>query len=150
MKQRNSGKGFCRDAIAQGFSLRCREFEGAGKNFDVRRMSDKPHPDKPFIGRISRGFDFLGYAFTPVGLEVAPQEVERCVGRVSRLDERGVDLSHIGTYVRRWQRWVRSGLRALGEELSERALELSAAHSVASGGPTGRCRRSSRRWRNRP
>ena len=44
--------------------------------------------------------------------------------RVSRLYERGVDLIHIGAYVRRWQRWARSGLRVLGEELSERALEL--------------------------
>ena len=40
------------------------------------------------------------------------------------LYEQGVDLLHIGTYVRRWLRWARSGLRALGEGLSERALEL--------------------------
>ena len=26
--------------------------------------------DKTFIGRISRGFDLLGYLFTPAGLEV--------------------------------------------------------------------------------
>ncbi len=77
-----------------------------------------------FIGRISRGFDFLGYVFTPTGLEVAPQAVERCVKRVSRLYERGVDLIHIEAYVRRWQRWARSGLRAMGVGLSERALEL--------------------------
>ncbi len=82
------------------------------------------HPDKTFIGRISRGFDFLGYAFKPAGLEAAPQAVERCVERVSRLDEQGVDLVHIGTYVRRWLRWARSGLRALGEGLAERAWEL--------------------------
>ena len=35
-----------------------------------------------------------------------------------------MDLSHIGAYVRRWQRWARVGLRAMGEELSGRALEL--------------------------
>jgi hypothetical protein len=35
-----------------------------------------------------------------------------------------VDLVHIVTYVRRWLRWARSGLRALGAGLSERALEL--------------------------
>ena len=82
------------------------------------------HPDKTFIGRISRGFDFLGYAFTPAGLDAAPQAIERCVQRVSQLYERGVDLIHIGTYVRRWLQWARSGLRALGAGLSERALEL--------------------------
>ena len=67
------------------------------------------HPDKTFIGRVCRGFDFLGYLFTSAGLEVAPRAVEHCVERVSRLYERGVDLSHIGAYVRRWQRWARSG-----------------------------------------
>ena len=82
------------------------------------------HPDKTFIGRISRGFAFLGYAFQPAGLEVAPPTIKRCVERVSRLYEQGVDLVHIGTYVRRWLRWARSGLRALGEGLSERAFDL--------------------------
>jgi hypothetical protein len=42
--------------------------------------------DKTFIGRISRGFDLLGYLFTPAGLEVAPRALERCVERVSRLN----------------------------------------------------------------
>ena len=58
------------------------------------------------------------------GVEVAPQAVEHCVERVSRLYERGVDPIHIGAYVRRWLRWARSGLRTLGVGLSERALEL--------------------------
>ena len=28
----------------------------------------KQHPDKTFVGRISRGFDFLGYDFSPAGI----------------------------------------------------------------------------------
>ncbi|MGO9915067.1 MAG: hypothetical protein ACLQIB_10180 [Isosphaeraceae bacterium] len=80
------------------------------------------HPDKTFIGRISRGFDFLGYAFTPAGLEVAPQAVERCVQRVSQLYEQGVDMIHIGAYVRRWQRWATSGLAGRGAWLGWLAL----------------------------
>jgi hypothetical protein len=59
------------------------------------------HPDKIFVGRISRGFDVLGYVFTPAGLEVAPRAVERCVERVSRLYEQGADLVRIGAYVPR-------------------------------------------------
>ena len=93
-------------------------------NETLAELKVQQHPDKTFIGRVSRGFDFLGYLFTPAGLEVTPRAVERCVERVSRLYERGVDLIHIGAYVRRWQRWARSGLRVLGEELSQRALEL--------------------------
>ena len=86
-------------------------------------MHVEPHPDKTFIGRVSRGFDFLGYAFKPAGLDAAPPTIERCAQRVSRLYEQGVDLVHIGTYVRRWLRWTRSGLGALGAGLAERALE---------------------------
>ena len=71
------------------------------------------HPDKTFIGRISHGFDFLGYWFSPAGLEIAPKTVERFVERVSRLYEQGADFDHIGEYVRHWRRWVRSGVDAL-------------------------------------
>lgn len=68
------------------------------------------HPDKTFIGRISHGFDFLGYWFSPEGLEIAPKTVERFVERVSQLYEHGADFVRIGEYVRHWWRWVRSGV----------------------------------------
>jgi hypothetical protein len=93
-------------------------------NQALAELKLRQHPDKTFIGRISRGFGFLGYSFQPAGLEVAPQAVERCVERVSQLHEQGVDLLHIGTYVRRWLRWARSGLKTLGAGLSEQAWEL--------------------------
>ena len=83
-------------------------------NQTLAELHVEQHPDKTFIGRISRGFDFLGYAFTPAGLEVSQPAVERCVQRVSRLYEQGVDQSQHRDLVRRWLRWTRSGLRALG------------------------------------
>jgi RNA-directed DNA polymerase len=95
------------------------------------------HPDKTFIGRISRGFDFLGYAFTPAALDAAPPTIERCAQRVSQLYEQGVDLIHIGNYVRRWLRWARSGLRALGAGLAERALVLVVRSLVRMGSLVG-------------
>ena len=45
------------------------------------------HPDKTFIGRIERGFDFLGYHFGPAGLAVAQATIERFVERAARLYE---------------------------------------------------------------
>ncbi len=64
------------------------------------------HPDKTFVGRISRGFDFLGYRFSAAGLVgVAMQMVERCVERMNRLCEQGADKVRIGDYVRRWWKW---------------------------------------------
>ena len=91
-------------------------------NQTLAELHVEQHPDKTFIGRISRGFDFLGYVFSPTGLEVAPRAVEHCVERVAQLYERGADLVRIGAYVRCWQRWARSGLRGMAEDLAESAV----------------------------
>jgi len=101
-------------------------------NETLAELKVQQHPDKTFIGRVSRGFDFLGYLLTPAGLEVAPRAVERCVERVSRLYERGADLVRIGAYVRCWQRWARSGLREMGRSVSERAWDC-VSRSVGRG-----------------
>jgi Reverse transcriptase (RNA-dependent DNA polymerase) len=64
------------------------------------------HPDKTFIGRIERGFDFLGYHFSPAGLAVAKQTVATFIGKASRLYEQerraASAASPLGMYVRRW------------------------------------------------
>ena len=124
-------------------------------NLTLVELHVEEHPDRTFIGRISRVFDFLGGTFTPTGLEASPPAVERRVERVSRLDEQGVDLVHIGTHVRHWLRWASSGIRSLREGLSERPSELVIRRSlgrlgmarrlpaVAGGGGDGTtCRRT--------
>ncbi len=72
------------------------------------------HPDKTFIGRIERGFDFLGYHFSPAGLTVAKQTVANFMEKASRLyeqeRERPQDASPLEMYVRRWLRWAGAGL----------------------------------------
>jgi hypothetical protein len=70
----------------------------------------KQHPDKMIIGRLARGFDFLGYRFSAAGLVVARQTMERCVAQVSWLYEQGAAASRIGTYLQHWERWVKAGL----------------------------------------
>jgi hypothetical protein len=45
------------------------------------------HPEKTFIGRIEKGFDFLGYHFNPAGLSVADKTIERFLARAIRLYE---------------------------------------------------------------
>jgi len=84
------------------------------------------HPDKTFIGRIERGFDFLGSVMKPAGLEMAPRAIEDCVERVSRLDEQGADLIRIGAYLKRWYSWARSGLMLDGVQFVDRAMETIA------------------------
>ena len=68
------------------------------------------HPDKTFIGRVAREFDFLGYWVTPEGLGIASKTVERFAERVSQLYEQGAGENCIEDYVRRWGRWVKSGV----------------------------------------
>ncbi len=99
------------------------------------------HPDKTFIGRTSRGFDFLGYTFSPSGLGVAAKTLERFAARVTRLYEQGAGATRIGAYVRHWRPWVESGLgtrhRAVGALLEQgiRCPRINGA--VATGWPPG-------------
>ena len=72
------------------------------------------HPEKTFIGRIEKGFDFLGYHFSRAGLTVARATLENFAARAIRLyeqeqGEKDVFL-RLGEYVRRWSGWVRAGL----------------------------------------
>ncbi len=71
------------------------------------------HPDKTFIGRIERGFDFLGYYFGPEGLTLAAKTIEPFVARAIRLYEQDrkepLSPSRFGLYVRRWVGWARFG-----------------------------------------
>ncbi len=64
----------------------------------------------PFIGRTCRGFDFLGYQFTPTGLGVAQKTLARLAERRTRLYEQGALPERIGSYVRHWRQWVTGGL----------------------------------------
>lgn len=75
-------------------------------------------PDKTFIGRIVKGFDWLGYR---LGLSAALCGEKACVGlaektwtnhrdRLLRLYEQGASEDVVKGYVKRWLVWVRSGV----------------------------------------
>ncbi len=76
------------------------------------------HPDKTFIGRIERGFDFLGYHFGSDGLTVAKATIEKFINRATRLYEQkrvGAGAPDaLGMYVRRWVGWASGGLGLVG------------------------------------
>lgn len=63
------------------------------------------HPDKTFIGRVERGFDFLGVFFNRQGCRVSKRALEQFAARGSRLYEQGASQKRIGGYVRRWIDW---------------------------------------------
>ncbi len=72
------------------------------------------HPDKTFIGRIEKGFDFLGYRFTPRSLTVARKTIENFLERALRLYEQELggrfSSRQLESYVARWRRWATAGL----------------------------------------
>jgi hypothetical protein len=71
------------------------------------------HPDKTVIGRIERGFDFLGYHFSPKGLGIAKKTLENFLLRAIRLYEQepseAFSSARLGLYVQRWVQWAGAG-----------------------------------------
>lgn len=74
------------------------------------------HPDKTFIGRSERGFDFLGYHFLDGALGAAKKPIDKMTETAARLYEqkrRRHEPSPLGQYLTRWNAWFRGGLDGL-------------------------------------
>jgi hypothetical protein len=72
------------------------------------------HPEKTFIGRIERGFDFLGYYLCRRPLRLAQRTLQNHATRLHRLYEQQTTApegaARLDEYVTRWKRWCRAGL----------------------------------------
>lgn len=72
-------------------------------------------PEKTFVGRVEKGFDFLGYHLRPGRLEVSANTKQRFAEHALRLYGREQGRSDhqalLGAYVRQWQQWATAGLR---------------------------------------
>lgn len=79
----------------------------------LAQLKVEKHPDKTFIGRAVRGFDFLGYFLKPGALAVANKTIRNMAERINRLYEQGADQVSIGQYVQRWKKWVVAGIGVL-------------------------------------
>ena len=92
------------------------------------------HPEKTFIGRIEKGFDFLGYHFSRAELTVAKTTLENFSARAIRLyeqePEEPIDSSRLGEYVQRWFRWVGAGLGDNGSIWSKNVPSTNNAPSA--------------------
>lgn len=85
------------------------------------------HPDKTYLGRIDKGFDFLGYHHAPRHFSLAEVTRARFHARCCRLYEQHRQEASanparvfpaLDDYVRRWRRWARAGLGDLGGQLN--------------------------------
>ncbi len=80
----------------------------------IRPLGLHLHREKRFIGRIAKGFDFLGYQIHPSRrLRPSAESLRRLVVRAGRLYERGDDSRRLWRYVTRWTRWLWGGLDGL-------------------------------------
>ena len=79
----------------------------------LNALKVEKHPDKTFIGRADKGFDFLGYHFEPGSLTPSNHTVKKHVERISRLYEQGAEKNRIRQYVRRWVIWLQAGVVSL-------------------------------------
>ena len=90
----------------------------------IRRLNEtfnalglEQHPDKTFIGRIEKGFDFLGYYFSRAGIRVAAKTIAKAVEKVHRLCEQKATAPEravaLDDYLTRWRRWTTAGLDGL-------------------------------------
>jgi hypothetical protein len=83
-------------------------------NTIFNRLKLEKCPDKTFVSKVLKGFDFLGYDFSPQGLMVANITWAKFVTRLHRLYEQKKMqpdwAALIGAYVPRWWRWVQAGI----------------------------------------
>ena len=90
-------------------------------NQHFHQLKVEQAPDKTFIGKISKGWDFLGYYFDGKQLAVAAKTVEKHVLHYRQLYEQlrmkkatSIEMASVlGLYVKRWQRWVAAGLQGI-------------------------------------
>ncbi len=83
-------------------------------NQTLNELRVEKHPDKTFIGRPEKRFDFLGYHFQKTTeythLTLSAKSLTRFGERMTRLDEQDADLDRIGQFVMHGLRWVTAGL----------------------------------------
>lgn len=75
----------------------------------------KMHPDKTFIGKISKGFTFLGLDFSDK-IQVSPQSTTNHLTKIAQRYARGLSESQVGDYIVRWRSWCQGLLKAAGSD----------------------------------
>ena len=85
----------------------------------LNKLKLKIHPDKTYIGKIEKGFDFLGYHFTLNKLSVAKVTLDRALTKLRQLYEQGATIKRLAQYWKRFLQWVKGGVKALLDDGNE-------------------------------
>ncbi|WP_252731868.1 reverse transcriptase domain-containing protein [Paraglaciecola arctica] len=83
-------------------------------NQHFEKLQLKQHPDKTTIGRITNGFDFLGYQIGQEKITVSNRTFKNHIRRLSQLYEQKKHLPNwkmlLDDYRQHWLKWVYSGI----------------------------------------
>ena len=87
----------------------------------LNELKVEKHPDKTFIGKVEKGFDFLGYHFSKESLKIARITWQKHALHIIQLYEQlrqkkatsNEMASTLGLYVLRWRRWAVAGLKGI-------------------------------------
>tara|TARA_R110001592_G_scaffold298779_1_gene569600 strand:+ start:416 stop:1426 length:1011 start_codon:yes stop_codon:yes gene_type:complete len=83
-------------------------------NQHFEKLKLKQHPDKTDIGRISNGFDFLGYQYGQEKITVSKRTLQNHICRITQLYEQKKHLPNwkmlLDDYRQHWVTWVYSGI----------------------------------------
>jgi hypothetical protein len=85
-------------------------------NTVLTRLRLQKHPAKTFIGKLAKGFDFLGYHFVDGVLCAAHATTRKMYETAARLyEQKGhrTKPTPLGQYLTRWNAWFRSGLSGI-------------------------------------
>ena len=78
-------------------------------NRTFNELRPEKHPDKTEMGRIEKGFYFLGYHFGPYGLTLADKTVGNFLEKARRMNAKKSPSSgkgELSDYVKRWCCWA--------------------------------------------
>lgn len=97
-------------------------------NQHFEKLKLKQHPDKTTIGRITNGFDFLGYEFGHAKLTVSKRTLENHIRRLTQLYEQKKShpnwMALLEDYRQHWVTWVYSGIPSSIVNFDTESVEL--------------------------
>jgi hypothetical protein len=83
-------------------------------NQHFHQLKVEQAPDKTFIGKISKGFDFLGYQFGKEKITVSKRTIQNHIRRLTQLYEQNEHQPNwkmlLDDYRQHWVTWVYSGI----------------------------------------
>lgn len=110
-------------------------------NFILGRLGLDKHRQKTDMGRIEKGFDFLGYRFAPDRLGIADKTIVNFFGKALRLYEQEPPrekTGRLGMYIKRWLWWCGRGLVVKPDTRETLAEALTVFKSLCSSVPAYR------------